>query len=79
VAIAILGGYVCLATFGKLLSGGKKKEETPAAAAPVTPVTTFGSRVIPSIDSDDFSKFLETDAFLKLLENEKDLTAALEG
>ena len=77
VAIAILGGYVVLATFGKLMSGGKKKEEAaPVAAAPAS---TLSSSTIPSIDSDDFAKFLETDAFLKLLENEKELSAAIEA
>ena len=77
VAIAILGGYVVLATFGKLMSGGKKKEEAPVAVA--APSSTLSSSAIPSIDSDDFAKFLETDAFLKLLENEKDLSAAIEA
>jgi hypothetical protein len=77
VAIAILGGYVGLATIGKLMSGGKKKEPeaAPAAAAP----TSASSSAIPSIESDDFAKFLETDAFTKLLENEKALSAALEA
>jgi hypothetical protein len=78
VAIAILGGYVVLGTFGKLMSGGKKKEDVavPVAAAPAS---FSSSTAIPSIDSDDFAKFLETDAFLKLLENEKDLSAAIEA
>ncbi|GKY98775.1 hypothetical protein MPSEU_000833700 [Mayamaea pseudoterrestris] len=76
-AIAILGGYVGLAVVGKLMSGGKKKEE-PVAAAPASPsFSTSSSNAIPSIESDDFAKYLETDAFLKLLENEKELTAAL--
>jgi hypothetical protein len=77
VAMAILGGYsglFVLAKLGSAMSGGKKVEE----AAPVTssaPVTATTG--VPAVDSPEFDKYLETDAFYKMLDSDEQLAAAL--
>ncbi len=55
----------------RLRSGFKgKAPEVPVVVAPVT--TTTG---IPSIESPEFETFLESEAFLQLLESEDQLAA----
>lgn len=78
-AIAILGGYTGLVVLYKIksaVSGGSKKEApAPPAKTPSAPAT--GS--IPGIESPEFEKFIETEAFLKLLEDEDKLKGAIES
>lgn len=78
VAMAILGGYAGLYVLYSIGSaiGGKKKVVVTAPAPSVETTTTTGA--VPPIDSPEFEKFLESDAFLKLLESDELLTAALE-
>ena len=77
--MAILGGYTGLYVLFKIksaISGGKKVEEpAPVVAA----ASTEGSSDVPSIESPAFEKFVETDAFTKLLENEDQLTKLVES
>ena len=47
-----------------------EKKEAPAPAASSTP-----SEGIPSVESPEFVTFLESDALVKLLENEEQLKA----
>lgn len=74
---AILGGYFGLYVLYSISSalGGKKKAKTPepepVKAAPAS------SEGIPDVESADFVSFLESDALIKLLENEDALKAAL--
>lgn len=77
VAAAILGGYTGLFVFYKLVSavsGGKKKAPEPIKVVEV-PSSTTG---IPDIESPAFEKFVESDAFMKLLENEEQLKGLIE-
>lgn len=75
--MAILGGYVGLFVLFKLksaVSGGSVEEPAPvASSAPV--VATTG---IPAVDTPEFDKYLETDAFYKMLENEEQLGKVVE-
>ena len=74
VSMAILGGYATLIVLYKIksaLSGTPPEEEKS-----VSTVTVTG---IPSIDSLDFEKFVETEAFEKLLEDEGQLLKLLES
>ena len=78
VAIAILSGYgglYVLYKISSLFSSKKPIEETkkPEAAAS-TPTTG-----IPAVDTPAFATFLETPAFEQLLENEDQLSKALES
>ena len=72
-----MGGYAGLVTLFKIKGAmsGKKAEE-PAPAAPASSaVATTG---IPSVDSPEFDKYLETDAFYKMLESEEQLSKVVE-
>lgn len=71
--MAILGGYTGLYLIVKMKSAvsGKKVEEAVAAPASSGAVATTG---IPAVDSPDFDKYLETDAFYKMLESEDQLS-----
>uniref|UniRef100_A0A7S2I9N5 Uncharacterized protein n=1 Tax=Helicotheca tamesis TaxID=374047 RepID=A0A7S2I9N5_9STRA len=58
---AILAGYGVLimgATIGSKMGGSAPAEE-PAPVAPVTPAASTGS--IPSVDSDEFATFIESE------------------
>jgi hypothetical protein len=72
VALAIMGGYGGLFFLYKIksaISGGKVEEVVKAvSSSPV--VATTG---IPSVDTPEFDKYLETDAFYKMLESEEQL------
>lgn len=82
VAIAILsayGGMVVLYKIKSAISGGGKKAATAeptVSPQPTLPATT-GS--IPAIDSPAFDKFVESDAFYKMLEDEKQLETLVES
>lgn len=54
--------------------GGKKKVEEPAAAAPAAAVEGAG---VPAVGTPEFDKFLETDAFDKLLNSDEQLGKVL--
>lgn len=75
-ASAVMSGYSVLIGIAILSSGGGKKEEpveeVVKVAAPTAP--TGG---IPSVDSDEFASYVETEAFLQLLDSEDQLAAAL--
>eukprot|EP00934_Nitzschia_sp_Nitz4_P000494 Nitzschia sp. Nitz4//scaffold152_size53828//37653//38187//NITZ4_006748-RA/size53828-augustus-gene-0.99-mRNA-1//-1//CDS//3329537220//494//frame0 len=75
-ALAIMGGYAGLIVVAKIGSamGGKKKVETPAAAAPAAAPTDAG---VPAVGTAEFDKFLETDAFDKLLNSDEQLGKVL--
>lgn len=78
VSIAILSGYAGLYVLFKiksLISG------TPAVveAAPASTKVETPSTGIPGIESPEFEKFVETEAFYKLLENETQLNALIES
>lgn len=60
------GGLYMLFKIKSAVSGGKAEPE-PAAASSSPAVATTG---IPSVDSPEFEKYLETDAFYKMLESE---------
>ena len=71
----ILTGYGSLIALYKIKSAFTSK---PAVVKPiVSQVAIEGG--IPSSDSPEFSAFLDSDAFLQLLENEEQLTKALEA
>lgn len=74
--MAILGGYVGLGVLYKIKSsvGGK-----PAPAEVSGASSGASSPGIPGIESPEFEKFVETDAFVKLLENEAQLAKLLEA
>jgi hypothetical protein len=57
---------------------GKKKTEEPAAETTTVVHASIGSSV-PSIESPAFEKFVESDAFYKLLENEDQLKKVVES
>lgn len=77
VAIAILGGYTGLYVIFKIKSLFSRKPVVEAVA-PVKDdgVVTTG---IPAIDSPAFEKFMESIAFEKLLDNDEQLTKAIES
>lgn len=69
--MAILGGYTGLILLFKMksaISGGTPEEAPKASSGPA--VATTG---IPAVDSPEFDKYLETDAFYKMLESEEQL------
>jgi hypothetical protein len=78
VALAIMGGYVGIYLLFKMKGALSGKTSEPAEVAPTTTTSLF-SVGIPSIESPAFEKFVETDAFLKLLENEDQLVKAIES
>lgn len=77
-AIAILSFYGGITVLYKIKSALSSKPVVVEEAKPVstTEVVTTG---VPSIESAAFEKFVETDAFAKLLENEDQLTKLMES
>jgi hypothetical protein len=76
--MAILGGYTGLFVLAKVTSairgGGKVEEAAPViSSAPV--VATTG---IPPVDTPEFDKYLETDAFYNMLDNDEQLAKVVE-
>jgi hypothetical protein len=53
---------------------GKPKKETKPVTPAAAPATTTG---IPDMESPDFEKYIESDAFTKLIESEDQLSALL--
>jgi len=74
IAGLILTGYGSLIALYQIKSAFTAK---PAVVEEVKQVAIEGG--IPSSDSPEFSAFLDSDAFLQLLENEEQLTKALEA
>jgi hypothetical protein len=76
VAFAILSGYVGIVVLFKIKNAifGKPADEVKTVKGGDLPTTG-----IPSIESPAFEKFVETDAFTKLLENEDQLTKLAES
>jgi hypothetical protein len=71
VAGAILASYGALIAVAVLRP--KKAPEPVVAPAPVAaPSTSTG---VPSVDSPEFDAFVESDAFIQLMENEEELAA----
>ena len=72
-----MGGYASLFVLSKIGSamGGKKKAEEPAAAAPAA--ASVEGAGVPSVGTPEFDKFLETDAFEKLLGSDEQLGKVL--
>lgn len=67
-------GLIVLAKVGSAM-GGKKKVETPAPAADSSaPVAGAG---VPALGTPEFDKFLESDAFDKLLNSDEQLGKVL--
>lgn len=78
VAVLIISGYGSLIALAKLGSAMKGKPKVvEEVAKPVVSAPIAGG--IPSSDSPEFSDFLNSDAFLALLENEDQLTKACEA
>lgn len=70
-----MGGYGGLYMLVKMKSAmsGKKEEEKPVVVSSGA-VTDAG---IPAIGTPEFDKFLDSEAFVKLLDSEEQLTKAL--
>jgi hypothetical protein len=77
--MAIMGGYSALFVLFKIKSAISKPQK---GAPAVTPAAMAGDAPagmgMPSVDSPDFDKFLETDRFTKMLESE-DFGHIIEG
>lgn len=82
VAIAILSGYGGLVVLYKIksaMSSSKKvPDKAPAAAAAPAPAGEAEAGV-PAVDSPAFEKYVESDAFYKLLEDEVQLGKLVES
>lgn len=77
-SFAILSGYVGLFTLFKIksaLTGSKEEEPVKVVESTIT-ITSSG---VPGIESPEFEKFLETEAFEKLLENDSALAKVVES
>ena len=72
VSMAILGGYTGLFVLIKIggAISGKKEEPAPVVASSAPIVATTG---IPAVDTPEFDKYLETDAFYKMLDSDEQL------
>jgi hypothetical protein len=76
--MAILGGYAGLFVLVKIkgaMSGGKKVEEAAPVASSSPMLASTG---IPPVDTPEFDKYLETDAFYKMLDNDEQLAKVVE-
>ena len=71
--MAIMGGYAGLIGLSSM-GGGKKEEKTPAPVASTASVAGAG---VPAVGTPEFDKFLETDAFDKLLNSDEQLGKVL--
>jgi hypothetical protein len=72
VAGAILTGYGSLIALAVIRSSMKKAPEV-VEAAPAPAAAPSTSTGVPSVESPDFDAFVESDAFVKLMENEEEL------
>ena len=73
VAGAILTGYAGVISVATLRSKMKSKAPEAAAAPAAAASTAPSSDILPSVESPDFEKFLESDAFGKFVESEDSL------
>mmetsp|Transcript_15697 Transcript_15697/g.18925 ORF Transcript_15697/g.18925 Transcript_15697/m.18925 type:complete len:134 (-) Transcript_15697:190-591(-) len=70
---AILGGYsglIAVAMIRSKIKGAPPAEE-PAAVSEAPAVPATGG--VPSVESPEFEKFIESDAFMKMVESEEQL------
>ena len=72
-----MGGYFGLFCLFKIKGAVSGKKEEPAPA-PVSSGSIDASTGIPAVDTPEFDKYLETDAFYKMLENEEQLGKVVE-
>jgi hypothetical protein len=82
VAIAILSGYGGLVVLYKIKSAitSKPAPKQVAAAAPAAAASTdSGDDAVPSVESPAFEKYVESDSFYKLLEDEVKLAKVVES
>ena len=77
VAAAIMSGYGSLVVLAKIRGAmkGSPPAPEPVKVAAATPAATSGT--VPSVESEEFAAFCETDAFDKLLDSDEQLGAAL--
>jgi len=74
--MAILGGYFSLyVVYSISKMGGKKEVEAPVVEAAPAPPTPTGA--VPDIESPEFESFLDSEAFVKLLDSEDQLKGVL--
>jgi hypothetical protein len=83
VAIAILSGYGGLVVLYKIKSAitSKPAPKQVAAAAPAAAASTDSGdgAAVPSVESPAFEKYVESDSFYKLLEDEVKLAKVVES
>jgi hypothetical protein len=73
VALAILGGYSGIFALIKIkgaITGKKEEAPAPVVTSTIQAVATTG---IPAVDTPEFDKYLETDAFYKMLDSDEQL------
>ena len=78
VVLVVLSGYASLIAIANIRSSMKGKPPVVEEVKPVA-VSTPMEGGIPSSDTPEFASFLDSDAFLQLLENEVQLAKALEA
>lgn len=78
VVAVILTGYASLIAIANISSSKKGKLPVVEEVKPVV-VSSSIEGGIPSSDTPEFAAFLDSDAFLQLLENEVQLAKALEA
>ena len=54
-----------------------KSKPPPAVEAPTTPVAVVSTAGIPSMESPEFETYLQSDAFVQLLESEEQMAALM--
>jgi hypothetical protein len=79
--LAILGGYGGLVVLYKVKSAISSKPAIKAAPAASgnTPAEASSEDSVPPVDSPAFDKYVESDAFYKMLEDEVKLTKLVES
>lgn len=78
VSMAILSGYAGLFVLFKIkgaLTGSAPVEEAAPAASSSPVIASTG---IPPVDTPEFDKYLETDAFYNMLDNDEQLAKVVE-
>jgi hypothetical protein len=75
VAAAILGGYSSLIVVAQIRSAMKGKPPVVEAAAPVSTDVAPTATGIPDVNSPEFATYVESDAFMTLLDSEEQLAA----
>jgi hypothetical protein len=75
--MAILGGYAGLFALIKIKGAISGKPEEPAPVA-VSSTPVVASTGIPAVDTPEFDRYLETDAFYNMLDNDEQLAKVVE-